>query len=63
MNGRRGFMKCLVGALVASAIEIRLTTAPIIESVEHKPKSTAHFDPVAYMGNFQWVDSRSVPSI
>ena len=30
MNGRRGFMKTLVGAFVASAIEIRLATAPVL---------------------------------
>ncbi len=30
MTHRRGFMKTLVGAFVASAIEIRLATAPVL---------------------------------
>ncbi len=37
MNGRRGFMKCLVGAFVASAIEIRLAAAPVVEMVSPSP--------------------------
>lgn len=49
MNGRRGFMKCLVGALVASAIEIRLAAAPVLEAV------SPVFDPMAYVGEFRWI--------
>lgn len=30
MNGRRRFWKTLVGAFVASAVEIRPTTAPVV---------------------------------
>ena len=52
MNGRRGFLKTLVGAFVASAIEIRLATAPVLPAL----KRSGHFDPNYYMGEFRWVD-------
>jgi hypothetical protein len=52
MNGRRGFLKSFVGAFVASAIDLRMVTEMELAQVA-KPT----FDPVAYIGEFQWINT------
>jgi len=51
MNGRRGFMKCLVGAFVASAIELRLAREP--ESLR-APDTV--WNPISYVGEWVWIN-------
>jgi hypothetical protein len=43
-------MKCLVGAFVVSVIELRLATAPVIES------AAAMWNPVNYVGEWVWIN-------
>ena len=50
MTGRRSFMKLIAGALVASAIELRMATAPALPEIRG-----AAFAPVNYVGKFRWV--------
>ncbi len=54
MNGRRGFMRTLVGAFVASAIEIRLAAAPVIEALA---APVANYVMVWYFGEAKWINA------
>lgn len=47
---RRSFFARLTGAIVASALDLKLSTEPVLAAVKATP-----FNPASYMGEFKWV--------
>ena len=54
MTGRRTFLKTVVGAFVASAVELQLAASPLIEKLA-TPKPI--YILVDYMGGKKWISA------